>query len=97
MRPVVKRRDTGTILNTPAPANVLEKSVVDVSFLAGLLTDKFLYHLPLHRQQQLLAHSGIRVSRGSLTQWSVRAIELLRPIVEAQWQHQLLSRVLGHG
>jgi transposase len=36
-RPVYKRLDDLTILTTPAPANVLEKSAVDVSFLAGML------------------------------------------------------------
>lgn len=95
VRPVVKRRDTGVIVNTPAPANVLDNSVVDVSFLVGLLIDKFLYHLPLYRQHQRLTQSGIRVARASLTQWCGRAIELLRSIVDAQWQHILLSRVLA--
>ena len=34
-RPVYKLLDDQTILTTPAPANVLDKSVADVSFLAG--------------------------------------------------------------
>ena len=41
VRQVVKRRDTGELLTPPAPANVLERTVVDVSFLAGMLIDKF--------------------------------------------------------
>ena len=43
-RPVYKRLDEEKILTTAAPANVLEKCVVDVSFLAGMLIDKFCYH-----------------------------------------------------
>ena len=31
---------------------VFDKSVADVSFLAGMLVDKFTYHLPLYRQHQ---------------------------------------------
>ena len=62
-RQVAKRRDTGELLTPLAPANVLERTSVDVSFLAGMLIDKFRYHLPLHRQHQRLADSGIRVSR----------------------------------
>lgn len=94
-RPVYKRLDDLTILTTPAPANVLDKSAVDVSFLAGMLIDKFCYHLPLYRQHQRLRQAGIQLSRSSLTTWASRAIDLLKPIVDAQHQHLLQSRVLA--
>ena len=94
-RPVYKRLDDLTILTTPAPANVLEKSAVDVSFLAGMLIDKFCYHLPLYRQHQRLRQAGIQLSRSSLTTWASRAIDLLKPIVDAQHRHLLQSRVLA--
>ena len=37
VRPVVKRRGTETMLTAPAPANVLERSCADVSFLTYLV------------------------------------------------------------
>ncbi len=94
-RPVYKILDDQRILSTPAPANVLEKTAVDVSFLAGMLIDKFCYHLPLYRQHQRLGQGGIQVSRSSLTSWAGRAIDLLKPIVDAQYRHLLQSRVLA--
>lgn len=94
-RAVYKRLDDQTILTTPAPINVLEKSLADVSFLAGMLVDKFCYHLPLYRQHQRLIQSGIQLSRYTLTRWTGAAIDLLRPIVDAQHLHQLQSRVLA--
>jgi len=94
-RPVYKRRDDEKILTTAAPANVLDKCVADVSLLAGMLIDKFSYHLPLYRQHQRLAQNGIQLSRSSLSTWAGRAIDLLRPIVDAQHQHLLQSRVLA--
>lgn len=94
-RPVYKILDDQTIVSTPAPANVLEKSVVDVSFLAGMLIDKFCYHLPLYRQHQRLIQAGIQLSRYSLTRWAGMAIDLLSPIVDAQQRHVLQSRVLA--
>jgi transposase len=94
-RPVYQRLEDQTILTTPAPANVLDKAVVDVSFLAGMLIDKFCYHLPLYRQHQRLMQSGIQLSRSSLGIWASRAIDLLRPIVDAQSRHQLQGRVLA--
>ena len=94
-RPVYKILDDQRILTTPAPANVLDKTVADVSFLAGMLVDKFCYHLPLYRQHQRLAHSGIQVSRSSLTTWAGRSVDLLEPIFDAQRRHALQSRVLA--
>src|SRR2546422_413843 len=78
----------------PAPPAVLEKSFADVSVLAGLLLDKFRYHLPLYRQHQRLAHAGIRLSRGTLTQWVQRAAALLEPIYYALLSSILQSQVL---
>lgn len=93
-RPVYKLLDDQRIVTTPAPANVLENSVVDVSLLAGMLIDKFCYHLPLYRQHQRLSQCGIQVSRSSLSTWVSRAADLLEPIVAAQHQQVLLSQVL---
>jgi transposase len=89
-------RTSATIAITPRPpANVLEGSFADVSFLAGMLIDKFCYHLPLYRQHQRLAMSGITVSRSTLTQQVEKAIALLKPIYDAQLKHILLSKVLA--
>jgi transposase len=94
-RPVLKRKECGTLTTTPAAFNVLDNSIADVSFLAGMLVDKFLYHLPLYRQHQRLKSCGIELSRGTLTNLSKRSIELLRPIAEAQLAHILQSQVLS--
>jgi transposase len=88
-RPVIKRKDTEALSCPPAPPAVFEKSFADVSVLAGLVIDKFVYHLPLYRQHQRLQQAGIRLSRGTLTQWVQRVAELLEPIYYA-----LLSSIL---
>ena len=95
VRTVYKILATQEIITTASPATVLDKCVADVSLLGGILTDKFLYHLPLYRQHQRLSAAGIQVSRGSLTNWSSRAIDLLEPIYAAQCAHVLQSRVLA--
>jgi transposase len=92
-RPVMKRKDTQTILTAPAPEGFLEGSRADVSFAAGLLMDKFAWHLPLYRQHQRLAASGITVSRPWLTQLAQRSISLLEPIYQAQFASIRASRV----
>jgi transposase len=93
-RPLIKRKDTEGLSCPPAPPAVFEKSFADVSVLAGLLIDKFTYHLPLYRQHQRLQQAGIRLSRGTLTHWVQRAAELLEPIYYALLSSILQSHVL---
>jgi len=95
VRPVVKRRDTGELVTARMPSNVLERTCADVSLLAGMLVDKFSYHLPLHRQHRRMGDTGITVSRSSVTNWTGQAIDLLKPIRDAQSAHVLESRVLA--
>lgn len=94
-QPVVKRKTSGEIISTVAPAGVFDHSLADVSFLAGMLIDKFLYHLPLYRQHQRLQQAGITLSRATLTNLGKRSVELLRPIAEAQLRSILQSKVLA--
>ena len=92
-RPVVRLKSNAQILTVPAPASIFEDSRADVSFAAGMLVDKFAWHLPLYRQHQRLEASGIRVSRPWLTQVTQRSIQLLAPIYEAQLASIRASRV----
>ncbi|WP_281649193.1 transposase, partial [Parendozoicomonas sp. Alg238-R29] len=93
--PVIKRKTDQKIISYSAPDAVFEKSLADVSFLAGMLTDKFLYHLPLYRQHQRLTNSGITLSRTTLINLTKRSIALLKPIYDAQLANILKSRVLA--
>lgn len=84
VREVIKRREDGALSCPPAPASVLGKSFADVSLLAGLVLDKFRYHLPLYRQHQRMQAAGIRLARSTLTGLVLRTADLLKPIYEAQ-------------
>lgn len=95
VRPVIKRKTSAEVLSVPAPSGLWEGSIADVSLVAGLLEEKFVYYLPLYRQHQRLQRSGITLSRAALTQWVHRGIELLRPVYDAQLRHILRSKVLA--
>ena len=94
-RAVVKLKGNQTLACAAAPQGPIEGSRADVSFLAGMLIDKFRYHLPLYRQHQRLTDSGITVSRAWLTQIGQQAIGLLEPIYEAQLASILEGRVIA--
>lgn len=92
-RPVIKLKAEARIVCAAAPVGVIEGSRAEVSFIAGLLIDKFAYHLPLYRQHQRLCDNGITVSRAWLTQLGSQAIGLLDPVYEAQLTSIRASRV----
>lgn len=95
VRPVVKLRESGALCCAPAPAGVIEGSRADVSFIAGLLIDKFAYHCPLYREHQKLIDAGFTVSRPWLTQLATQAGLLLEPIYAAQFDSIRASRVIA--
>ena len=92
---VVKSKQTQKIKYSPAPTNIIEKSYADVSFLAGLLVDKFECHLPLYRQHQRLTRAGILLSRSTLSNSVFKAAVLLKPIYHALLKSVLMSRILA--
>jgi transposase len=94
VRKAAKLKDTGKLICAPAPPSVIEKSCADVSFLAGMLVDKFRYHLPLYRQHQRLMDGGIQISRGSLSGLVHRTVDLLEPVYFALLSSILQSQVL---
>lgn len=94
-RKVLKHKESETLSQQPAPGNVLDKCYCDVSLLAGLMVDKAVYHLPLHRQHQRMLDAGVTLSRATLLNYVSRGIELLRPIVQAMLQHMLSRNYLA--
>lgn len=93
--PLIKVTSDSAPQATSAPATLFDGSLADVSFIAGMLVDKFCYHLPLYRQHQRLQQAGITLSRTTLTQQVGRAAALLAPIHQAQLEHVLQSAVLA--
>jgi len=93
VRTVIKRREDGKLVCPPAPVGVIEGSRADVSFLAGMLVEKFDYHMPLYRQHRRLQSAGFRISRQWLTQLTQLGVALLEPIYDAQIVDVLADRV----
>ena len=86
LSPVVRHKSEGRLITVAAPLGVFDHAQVDVSFVAGMLVDKFVYHLPLYRQHQRLGDEDIVVSRSTIDTYGRNAIGLLEPIANAQWR-----------
>jgi len=59
----------------PSPKALFPGSLVTPSLLSQVIADKYLYHLPLYRQQAAFAADGISLSRQTLANWVIRASE----------------------
>ena len=74
---VVRKREDGTIAQPPVPEAPLPRRCVDASFLVYVITMKFLWHLPLYRQEQMLRSQGIEISRDTLIRYVIEVAALL--------------------
>ena len=64
-----------------APYSALPKTILDESFLANMLTQKFGWHLPFYRQSQMLRELGIDLNRDVLISSANKLADVLTPIV----------------
>ncbi len=93
VRPLIKRCDTQILSCPPAPAGVIDASRADVSFIVGMMIDKFAYHQPRHRQSLRWRDCGIDVSRAWLTQLMHKTVVQLEPVWDAVLDSVRASRV----
>ena len=67
----------------PGPVRPLENSIAGASLLAWILVQKYARHLPLYRQETILAQHGLRIPRQTTCDWVLGAAYQLGPIQEA--------------
>ena len=77
------------IVQAPAPPRPIARGLAGPSLLAHVLVSKYSDHLPLYRQSEIDARSGVDLSRSTLAGWVGEAAALLRPLVEAVRRHIL--------
>jgi transposase len=65
-----------------APPQAVEKSLAAEGLLAHVVVSKYADHLPLHRQEGILARHGVELSRSTLVGWVFDVSDAVSPIVE---------------
>lgn len=76
------RACSGTVVQAPAPARLIEGGLPTEALVAQVLVNKYAHHLPLYRQAQILAGHGIAIDRSTLACWVGHAAAELAPLVE---------------
>lgn len=64
----------------PAPARPVPGGYASAGLLAWVVTSKYLDHLPLYRQEQMLGRWGAPIPRQTLCDWVRIAAEWLEPV-----------------
>jgi transposase len=77
---VVPGNEESGVQTKELPDGIIPRCRVDESFLAHLITLKFVDHLPLYRITQSLKRDRIYISRKLSSQWVVRIGLALRPL-----------------
>ncbi len=73
----------------PAPKRIVTGGFASAGLVAWALTAKYVDHLPLYRQEKMLARWGASISRQNLSDWVGAATALLEPLVKRMKQDLL--------
>lgn len=74
----------------PAPPQAVEKSLAAEGLLAHVVVSKYADHLPLYRQEGILARHGVSLSRSTQCDWVRQVARACEPIAE-EIKRQILT------
>lgn len=84
----------GELVQAPRPPQPIEKGNAGPGLVAYVLTSKYADHLPLYRQEQILARHGLKISRSTLCGWVLQSAWLLEALVRVMRTEILRSAVV---
>ena len=84
-----------TIAAAPMPAQMIDKGIPAPGLLAQVAVAKHDDHLPLYRQEEIYARSGVHIARSSMAQWIGICGHRLAPLAQALKQF-ILSHAVVH-
>ena len=83
-----------TIIIADLPCRPLPKAIAGAGLLAQIVIDKYVDHLPLHRQQQRFSRDGLNIPYSTITDWVSSTCTLITPLYEALTKKVLQSPYL---
>jgi transposase len=72
----------GQVVTAGKPAQPINKGLPGPGLLAHVITEKYVDHIPLHRQEHRLARQGVEMSRSTLCDWMAGAAKTLEPLYD---------------
>jgi transposase len=71
--------EQSSIITAPMPVLPIAKSYAGASILGDITIDKYVNHLPLHRQIKMLKQQGISIPPSTINDWIQDVADLMRP------------------
>ena len=84
------------VVETPQPNPVIKGSFASAEAVAHLMTQKFVMHSPLYRQEQELRQKGIELSRQTMSNWFITASNLWLELLYDRLKELLLREHVLH-
>ncbi len=94
IRPKYAKPNKEGVVIASLPSRPIQGGVVDVSLLVAILLDKYVYHLPLHRQIQKYARLGVKLSDATIGNWAQQSMSLLEYLYDELVERVKNSRYL---
>lgn len=84
-----------TVLMAALPGRLLEKCMAGEGLLAQMIVDKYLDHLPIHRQLQRYQRMGVTIAQSTSNDWFRMVLNHLHALYEAHKRITLATSYLG--
>lgn len=84
-----------TVLMAALPGRMLEKCMAGEGLLAQLIVDKYLDHLPIHRQLQRYERMGVKIAQSTSNDWFRMVLNHLAALYEAHKRSTLATSYIG--
>src|SRR5580692_6844143 len=94
VRPKYVNADNTGILVGSMPDRPLPKAIAGPGLLAQIVIDKYVDHLPLHRQQERFKRDGVNIPYSTITDWITNTCKLITPLYDALKKQVLASDYL---
>jgi transposase len=94
VRPKYAMQNGDGVLIGKLPLRPLEKAMAGPGLLAQIIIDKYVDHLPLHRQMQRFERNSVKLPYSTLTDWVSSTCKLITPLYEALKKEVLQSGYL---
>lgn len=89
IRPKFACSQCHTITQEAAPSRPINRCLAGAGLLAQVLVSKYCDHIPLYRQNQIYARSGVHVERSTQCDWVAGCASLLEPLVQSLHKYVL--------
>ncbi len=84
-----------TVLSAALPGRLLEKCMAAEGLLAQMVVDKYVDHLPVHRQLQRYERMGVKLAQSTSNNWLQRALDHLHGLYQVHKRLTLATAYLG--